>query len=128
MSSQIQNLSRLSKILREHLLLLVNETCVKIKVVLLFSNGFDVERYSINCNCLEIEDTWFGLKSHMNTPQIRERYESHWYDKKCQLDFLVNQLRSLSVKFFVGVDAETVKSLRACLQLLKSVIEEVRIC
>jgi hypothetical protein len=126
MSIQIQNLSRLSKLLVEHLLLLVNETCVKIKVVFLFSNGFELEFRSIIRNCLEIEDTWFGLKCHMSA-QIRERCETRWFDRKCQFDFLVNQLRSLSDKIPTGFDVETVKNLRACLQLLKSVIEEVRI-
>lgn len=75
---------------------------------------------------MEIEDSWHGLKSHVVCSFIREVDENRWFDKKCQFDFLVTQLKSLSDKIPNGFDVENIKNLRACLQLLKTVLEEVR--
>jgi hypothetical protein len=125
MSNQSEVSSRLSKILRDHFFVLIGETLTKLKVIFFFSNGFELEYRSIIQNCMEIEDTWFGLKNHISILQNRERCEGFWFDKKCQFDFLVGQLRKTSEKFPNGFDAEDVKNLRACLQLLKTVLDEV---
>ena len=124
MSEQIQH-SRLSRILRDHFLALIRETLTKLKVVFLFSCGFDLERRSIVQNCLELEDTWFCLKNHLTQSSIRNGSENIWFDQKCQLNFMVNQVRGISDKFSGRLDVENVKNLRACLQILKSIVDAV---
>jgi hypothetical protein len=124
MSGQIQH-SRLSRILRDHFLVLIRETLTKLKVVFLFSCGFDLEQRSIIQNCLEIDDTWFCLKNHLTQSSIRNGCENIWFDQKCQLNFLVNQVRGMSDKFSSRLDVENVKNLRACLQIMKSIVDAV---
>ena len=122
MSVQIQLSSRLYKVLGDHFLVLIKETITKLKVALLFSSGFELEYRSIIRNCMEIEDTWFGLKNHISSSLIREVGENSWFDKKCQINFLVCQLREISEKFSSRLDVENVKNLRACLQLLQDIV------
>jgi hypothetical protein len=125
MSNQINHSSRLSKILWDHLRVLTTETLAKLFVALFFENGFDFEHCAIVRNCIEVENTWFGLKNHITSPSIDESGVNVWFDKKCQIDFLIIQLKRLSETLPSGFNSNNLEHLRGCLLLLKMVLEKV---
>jgi hypothetical protein len=126
MSNQVQHCSRLSKLLWNHLELLTKETLAKLFVALFFENGFDFEADSIIRNCMELENTWYGLKNHITPLSVQEEEENLWLDKKCQIEFLMTNIKKLSETFCGSYNSRNVENLRGCLLLLKSSLQKVR--
>jgi hypothetical protein len=124
MSGENQN-SRLSKILWSHMLLLTKETLTKLTVAYFFENGFNYEYRSIVQNYEEIVDCWFCLKNQISTPLLEEGCGNIWFKRKCQLKFLMIQVKLLSERFARGFSLENIENLQGCLQLLEVTIEKV---